>query len=128
MAEKRITTTTAKITLGEDGIVRIRVLLGTRETIATAQENSAAFRDLCGKKQHPVLIDMAGALWAPQEVRRFYSDMSLSSPVAAAALIVPNPVSRVIGSFYLGFNKPRHPVKLFTSETPAIEWLKNFKE
>lgn len=128
MAEKRITTKTAKITLGEDGIVRIRVLLGTRETIATAQENAAAFRKLCGEKQRPVLIDMAGALWAPQEVRRLYSDMSLSSPIAAAALIVPNPVSRVIGSFYLGFNKPHHPVKLFTSETPAIEWLKNFKE
>ncbi|MBR9652738.1 hypothetical protein [Thalassovita aquimarina] len=126
MSEKRIITKTAVITLGEDGIIRVSSPPGTIDTLATARENARAFDKLCGGKKRPVLIYMEGTREEPQDVRRFYSDLSLSIPVAASALIVSTPVSKVIGSFYIGFNRPRHPIKLFTSESEAIEWLKGY--
>ena len=44
----------------------------------------------------------------------------------AQAIIVDSPVSRLIGSFFLGLNKPPFPTKLFTSEADAVEWLKGY--
>lgn len=35
-------------------------------------------------------------------------------------------ISRIIGNFYLGLNKPTVPAKLFENEANAIPWLKQF--
>ncbi|MYM56219.1 DUF7793 family protein [Thalassovita mangrovi] len=126
MKEKRITTKTAVLTLTEDGIVRVSSPPDVVDTLATAQENARAFEKLCRGKKCPVLIYITATRGEPQEVRRFYSDLSLTIPVAASALVVSTPVSKVIGSFYIGINRPHHPIKLFTSETEAVEWLKQY--
>jgi hypothetical protein len=47
---------------------------------------------------------------------------------AALALTVGSPVARVIGSFFMGLNKPRFPSRMFTSEAEASEWPKEFVE
>jgi hypothetical protein len=39
------------------------------------------------------------------------------------ALLVGSPVTRVIGNFFIGLNKPRWPVRLFRSESDALAWL-----
>lgn len=126
MKEKRITTKTAAMTLAEDGIVRVSSPPDVVDTLATARENARALEKLCHGKKCPVLVYVKTKRGEPQEVRRFYSDLSLTIPIAATALLVSSPVSRVIGSFYLGINKPHHPIKLFTSETEAVEWLKQY--
>lgn len=35
-------------------------------------------------------------------------------------------MSRVLGSFFIGLNKPTMPVKLFTSEKEALNWQQTF--
>jgi hypothetical protein len=37
-----------------------------------------------------------------------------------------NPVSRIIGNFYMGINKTAMPVKMFSNEKEAMAWLKTF--
>jgi hypothetical protein len=46
------------------------------------------------------------------------------SNVSAFAIIIQSPLSRVIGNFFMGLNKPRVPARLFKSEKEAVKWLK----
>lgn len=128
MAEKCIKTTTSRTMLGEDGIVRVRMIPGTRETLETAQENIAAFLELCAGKKLPVLIDLTDTLGASQEARRLYSGDDVSRYTAATAMIVSSPVTKVMASFFLKLNRPRRILRLFTSEPEAIEWLRQYRQ
>jgi len=126
MARKRYQTQTAETLLGEDGIVRVKMFSDTRESLADAKENIAALAKLCEGRKCPVMIDLAGSRSISQDARRYYSGEEAGRHICASALIVGSPVSRVLGSFFLGLNKPAYPVRLFTSEAEAIKWLKEF--
>ena len=126
MAKHHYITETAETVLGDDGIVRVHMRPGTTETLTTARENIEALASICGDKKHPLLIDMTGTRGANQDARRHYSSESVTERVSAAAMLVPTPVSKVLGNFFLGLNKPRHALRLFTSEADAIEWLKDY--
>ena len=60
------------------------------------------------------------------EGRHLYSQAKLADAISAAAFIVGSPISRVIGSLFLGLSKPPFPVMLFSSEEKVLEWLKGF--
>jgi hypothetical protein len=44
----------------------------------------------------------------------------------AVALVTSSPLSRVLGNFFLGFNKPQTPARLFASIDDAEVWLRSF--
>jgi hypothetical protein len=46
--------------------------------------------------------------------------------VSAVALVAGTPLSRMMGNFFLGVNKPPYPTRLLDSETPALAWLQAF--
>lgn len=127
MAVKVIDTRTARTMLGDDGIVRVHMIPGTRETLETARENIAAFLEICAGSGFPVLIDLTDTLGASQEARRLYSGDDVSRHAIATAMIVTSPVTRVMASFFLKLNQPRRILRLFTSETEAIEWLRQYR-
>lgn len=127
MTKHHYATETAETVLGDDGIIRVHMRPGTTETLATARENVDALADLCGDNKHPLLIDMTGTRGASQDARRHYSSERVTQRVSAAAMLVPTPVSKVLGNFFLGLNKPRHALRLFTSEAEALEWLRDYR-
>lgn len=127
MADKVIDTRTARTMLGDDGIVRVHMFPGTRETCETARENIAAFLEICAGKKLPVLIDLTDTLGASQEARRLYSGDEVSRHTTATAMIVSSPVTKVMASFFLKLNQPRRILRLFTSEADAFEWLQQYR-
>jgi len=62
-----------------------------------------------------------------KESRRFHAGEMPEQYAKAVALIEKSPVSKVIGNFFLGINKPPFPTKLFTKKHEAIHWLKKFE-
>ncbi len=42
--------------------------------------------------------------------------------------VISSPVSRVIGNFFMGLNKPISPTRLFTDPHKAIQWLHTFSD
>ena len=117
---QRIETETCIFELRDDGILYCTTKPDAREEHAQAEQNVAAIDKLCAEKHWPMLSDIRNLRSQSREARALYA----ASPIATAvALIVPNPVSRVIGSFYLGLNKPSVPTKLFKSEAEARVWL-----
>ncbi|MYM56220.1 DUF7793 family protein [Thalassovita mangrovi] len=110
------------MTMGEDGIIRFRVSPGATVNAAAAQQCVTGASQLAGSAKQLLLIDMRGLRDINRDARRIYND----GPAFAVALLIGSPISKVIGSFFLGLNKPSYPLRLFTSEQEAVKWLKDF--
>jgi hypothetical protein len=61
-----------------------------------------------------------------KEARKHFSTNGRTTKINCFALIIDSPLSRIIGNFFMGLNKPEIPARLFTSETEAISWLKQY--
>lgn len=55
--------------------------------------------------------------------RRVYAEEMDPELIFGAALVVSNPLSRAIASFFLGFARPRFPTRMFEGMDPALTWL-----
>lgn len=122
------TSRVAKLWLGEDGIVRIIHLPNAEVTLADAQETMAAYMKLYKGKRLPLFVDTKTIRSLSREARLHYASEQAQAVANAVAIIVGTPVSKVLGNFYLGLNKPLLPTRLFTSDDEALEWLKGYVE
>jgi len=126
MTTEAITTRTGKIWLRADGIVQaVLISPNSQHSLEDAQANIAAVAALHPAKRRPMLIDMRAAQKIEREVRVYYSSVEVST---ARALLVGSPVSQVIANFFISLGRHPVPTRLFTSETEAVAWLKNFIE
>lgn len=121
-----IETRTARIWLGEDGILRSIVKKGVDVTLTDAKDVLAAGVRIAGGRRVPVLVVASGVRSVNREARNHFGGEAAANLMLAQALRVDSPVSRVIGNFFLGLNKTSFPTRLFTSEAEALEWLKGF--
>ena len=85
-------------------------------------------QNLSGGQKFILFADIRNMVTASSEARDFGTGKEYTDAVKAIGLIVRSVSSRVIGSFFIGLNKPSYPTKLFTSEEKAINWLKGFKK
>ena len=69
-----------------------------------------------------VYIDGANLKGLSKEARQYFSQASTSRS-RACALLVGNGISRVLGNFLVGFNRPQTPTRLFTHKEKALAWL-----
>lgn len=128
-AQKNIIVTdlTAYLTwMGDDGIARTQVKPSANVTIAEAKENSLVVNSLFKGKSFPLLIDSRNIHSITKEARDFFSMNNRESYVNAFAIIIDSPISKIIGNFFMGLNKPRVPARLFMTEEAAVKWLKGF--
>lgn len=124
MISENFDTRTGTLEVREDGILHARTAPGSLVTLADARENLASLPDRPDHGKQLLMVDLRGMTGMTREARQFYASEEAAKALAAIALIVGSPLSRMIGSFFLGFNKPRMPLRLFTSEQQAVRWLK----
>lgn len=122
-----IRTRTAEIWKGEDGVIRLIVVLPQAKVkLADAQENIGTVAELAGGKKCPVLGDIRNVKSAELRARRHLLGETATQTIRAFAILVGSPLTRVIGNFFMGLNRPPFPARTFTSEEDALEWLKSF--
>lgn len=92
-----------------------------------ARENLAVIAQLTHGGRLPVLVDLRAIRSQSAEARAVFAGPAATRVTIAVALLIDSPVSRVLGNFYLGFNKPQTPSRLFTSVSSAREWLATFQ-
>ena len=78
-------------------------------------------------KSYPLLIEIKNVKNSTLEARKFLASEKGCEGVKAAAILVNSSLGRMIGNFFIFFNKQLLPTKLFIDEKEAIEWLKNYK-
>ena len=112
---------------GKDGIGRIIFLPQAAITLETAKKHFAVCTKLARGKKESILVDLRNIKSANYEGRQYFASEAASKITKASAVIVSSPVSKMIGNFFIGLNKPPFPTKIFTSELKAMRWLKNLK-
>jgi hypothetical protein len=117
---------TQRIRLGDDGIVRAELLPHIDVDRGDAVEAVEAIATIAGGRRRPVLVDIRRVRTMSREARMYFAGVETSHVESAAALLVASPLTRAIGNFFLGLNKPLFPTRLFTSEADAIAWLASF--
>ena len=76
-------------------------------------------------KSYPVLVDMRGIKSTTRAARQHLATIG-ATLVKAGALITGSTINRTLGNIFLTIDKPAVPVKLFTNEASAREWLRQY--
>jgi len=110
----------------ERGICWVIVKQNAIITLREAEENTAFVIELGNGEIMPMLVDTRGISTISKEARDHFSMRGRKGYVNSIAILTGNPLSKVVGNFFLGLNKPSVPTKLFTQEEKAVEWLNEY--
>lgn len=109
--------------LDEDGIMVILNKPTVLQTRADAEENILVTRKVSAGTPRPLLIDITDIKSMSREAREVYANEGAEGKVKAVALITRSAMGRIVGNFFLGFNKPSVPTRLFNDAETARKWL-----
>jgi len=125
VVENTIDTRCSKLWLDDGGIVHEQFVPKTDLAIQDAKQSMAIGLELSKGVDFSWLVDMTNMRSITKEAREYFGKVE-DSHLKATGLVTNSPVSKVFGNFFLRFNKPNLPVRLFSSEKQAIRWLKEF--
>lgn len=108
------------------GVLWHRLDQGVLITEESARETLSFVRELTGGKAVPAIVDIRGAAFADRAARDGFAGDEEASAELATALIVDKAFSQHLGNLFLGMSRPARPVRMFTSETEAREWVATF--
>lgn len=118
-----MTTRTAHIWLGADGIIRVKPHARLHESLEDAIENVAAVEKVALGVRRPVLIDLTLAGPQSAECRAHYMLAESNRYTKALAYVTRSLLARVVANFILGSNRNIVPMRLFENEAAAVAWL-----
>lgn len=118
----------AIIWMDQDGIVRGKNPVGAQTGLTEAKALLADIAAYGKGKKILLLIDLRElkGFTLDREARLYMAGNEAKKVIHAFAFLIGSPVSKIIGNFFMGVNKPIFPVQLFTSEAKAVDWLKTF--
>lgn len=111
------------VAMRSDGIAEVRWLVPIEITGDLARAVTKRIAAIRGDSTVALLVDIDRTRGLDRESRQIFQN---AGGFRAIALLVSSPVSRVIANLFIGLNKPATPIRLFTAEDDAIEWLKSF--
>ncbi len=114
------------IILRDDGILELYTSDEHEYTIDCTKENVKAFGELSGGKKVPVLIIGGAFTSVTPEAREFMASEESLEYSKAEAFLVNTLAQKILIQFYIKFNRPLVPTRIFTEKEKAIEWLKTF--
>lgn len=110
--------------LGDDNILYTECVPNTIMTLEDGKESTRISAEMVNNLPLPLLCDLTNVVKMTQECRQHFAGPEHAETFSKAALIVTSPISRIIGNFFLGLNKPLKPTKLFTNREDGLKWLK----
>ena len=122
---KKITTRIAEISYDKDRIVRMKIFNDAEIELEDAIQNHEATCALTNGEKHLVLVDGRSNIGVSKEARAFAAQKRENDKRIAEAFIVTSTANKLVGNFYINFNKPAVPTKIFSSEEKALEWLES---
>ncbi len=114
----------------ENHIVWVRYkALDDEVTIEQARKHTEAINLLGGGQPMHVIIDFRDiALTFSNEARAYFaSDEQHSALRLSQALILDSLAQRIVGNFYLKFNRPNCPARIFARPEEAVKWIRSLK-
>jgi len=119
-------TRTSELFIDEFGILHVKVLGGVMIDLGDAADNFLVARHLTKGKPVLKLVDARKLFKIKKEARIFIEKENDPDKHIAKAILVGSFFTKCIKDFFLRLENPQFPVKIFTSEKEAMEWLKSF--
>jgi len=113
-----------KFTLRPDSIMQIECTPNTFMSLDEGRLSTQVVGEMTGGKPLPLLCDLTNVVKMDQACRKHFAGPEHAAVFTNCALIVTSPISKIIGNFFLGANKPLRPTRLFTSVEDGLKWLK----
>jgi hypothetical protein len=108
----------------DDGIL-ISLSKNTRRTVASISANVALVKQITNNKPVPLLIYLASSP-VPDKATRKFSTEQLPVIYKAMAMVSKPGLAKFIMKILFALKKPPIPIKNFTDDKAAKEWLKQF--
>ena len=96
-----------------------------KRTVKNISENIALVKQITGGKKVPLLIYLSNSPVPDKETRRFSTEQ-LSNVYAAMAMVSKGGLAQFIMNILFKFKPPPIPMKSFSNDEEAKEWLKQF--
>ncbi|MEQ9438628.1 MAG: hypothetical protein RIG62_06250 [Cyclobacteriaceae bacterium] len=96
--------------------------------LATAKIATAFRREITGGKKIPAVADISCVKHVDKSTRSFFSSEEAGEDLLALAVILSNPVTRMMGNFFLKFYQPEYPFRFFTNLEQATIWIEEFTD
>lgn len=90
-------------------------------------ENKKARERIQRGKKMLVLGDIRKVWSVTKEAQDYLSSKEVTDLNIAMAILTKSLTTVLLANFFITFNKPAVPTKLFKSEEKAIKWLRSFK-
>ena len=81
-----------------------------------------------GGKKIASIVDISAVKHVDKEARTFFSSLRAGQDLLALAVILNNPVTRMMGNFFVKFYHPEYPFRFFTNLEEAGAWIKEFTD
>jgi hypothetical protein len=105
-----------------DGVVRLTWHTGVAAHLEEARSAIAQLEALTGGVRAPLLVDARAMGPYDRDARRAF--VRHGDLVTAVAILVENPLGRLMANFFLAVSRPVAPTRLFETEDEALAWLK----
>jgi len=110
--------------LDDEGILRINVLEGAHITLEALKDDAANNFELTDNKKALAIYD-SRAFFTIEPDAREYVKSGIIDPTRLATAVLTNRLAvNILVNFFIRFNKPKTPMKLFTKEEDALIWLR----
>lgn len=118
-------TKTAKILLGDDGIIRI-IFVSELRTDEDVKENITVIDQIENDKIYPLFIDMSKINEITPEYEKYYELLVAVNSVSVIAILSGSTIINSLALFFKNVSiLSGSPKKLFNDESKALQWLKN---
>jgi hypothetical protein len=87
-------------------------------------EMRTIFSKIADGSKFTVLLDATNTFQVDPKARAIIAGKEFSEQRIGAAFVVTSLASRLIGNFFIRFNRPASPTKLFSNQQDALEWLR----
>ena len=72
----------------------------------------------------PAIADISIVKQVDKAARQFLSSPEAGENLSALAVIIDNPVTRIMGNFFIKFNQPEYPLRFFANVEEAMQWIR----
>ncbi len=123
---KEVDATEFNIKLKSDGIVYVWFKDNCVLDIDLQLRMLNCYKNITNLKLTPFIFEAEGSINVTKEARDNAIKIEEDSPCSAMAIIVGNIAQAMIANFYMKFNKPKRPYRVFNKKADGIEWLKQY--
>ena len=111
--------------LRKDNIVQVQMKDNFECELEDSKKIVESITKVSGDNKYPLLAIYSDFNAFSKEATDF---VSKSTATLADALVGNGIAFRMVGNFYLNFNKPIRPTRLFNDMESALKWLEKFKK